>query len=272
MSHRALALAAEIFEWSLTLAGLVLLWRCVLSPTARQQARPQRFPRWSITLRDFFFFIWFLFGGAVVASFINSLWTKSDSLGADAKTAVATAVGQLGLLLGLAAFYFYFGRNHRAPPETRVKNFVVPGVVTFLISMPIVHAVGWLWHQLMLLAGLPPEEQDLVRMFIESKSPWLTLLMVLLACIGAPVVEELIFRAGLFRYFHTRLPRWSALLVPACLFAALHLYLSTFASLVALGLVFSLAYERTGNIGTPIVAHALFNLNTVAFVFATAPR
>lgn len=35
-----------------------------------------------------------------------------------------------------------------------------------------------------------------------------------------------------------------------------------------LAVIFSLAYERTGHIGTPIVAHALFNLNTVLLILS----
>ena len=40
--------------------------------------------------------------------------------------------------------------------------------------------------------------------------------------------------------------------------------------LIALAVVFSLAYERTGKIGTTMVAHALFNLN--ASVLVLFPR
>jgi membrane protease YdiL (CAAX protease family) len=36
--------------------------------------------------------------------------------------------------------------------------------------------------------------------------------------------------------------------------------------LVALGIIFSLAYERTGRIGTTIIAHGLFNLNTIILI------
>ena len=54
---------------------------------------------------------------------------------------------------------------------------------------------------------------------------------------------------------------------PACLFAALHNHLASFAPLVVLGIVFSLAYERTGRIGTAIVAHALFNSYSVLRIF-----
>ena len=70
------------------------------------------------------------------------------------------------------------------------------------------------------------------------------------------------------------MPRWAALLIPALLFASLHVNwvtlegLASFAPLAVLAIMFSLAYERTGHIGTPMVAHALFNLNTVILIFA----
>jgi membrane protease YdiL (CAAX protease family) len=32
--------------------------------------------------------------------------------------------------------------------------------------------------------------------------------------------------------------------------------------------IFSLAYERTGRIAVPIIAHGLFNLNTIILILA----
>ena len=114
-----------------------------------------------------------------------------------------------------------------------------------------------------------------VDMFLRADSRLLLVVLIGLATIVAPVTEELVFRAGLFRYFRTRLPRWLAFLLPAVLFAALHVDnwktlegFASFAPLVALAVFFSAAYERTGRIGTSIVAHALFNLNTVLLIFA----
>ena len=105
-------------------------------------------------------------------------------------------------------------------------------------------------------------------LFAGAKSPLLLGSLVALASIVAPITEELIFRAGLFRYARTRLPRWAALLLPAVLFGALHGNLASFPQLVALGVIFSLAYERTGNIAVPMLAHALFNLNTIALILS----
>jgi len=130
------------------------------------------------------------------------------------------------------------------------------------------------WEIVLNLSGLPVERQDLIGIFADADSPWMLIAMVTLAVVVAPVTEELVFRAGLFRYLRTRIPRVIALLAPALFFAALHVNwdtlrgLSSLAPLVMLAVLFSLAYERTGKIGTAMVAHALFNLNTVALILS----
>jgi membrane protease YdiL (CAAX protease family) len=48
----------------------------------------------------------------------------------------------------------------------------------------------------------------------------------------------------------------------------MHGNLVAFGPLFALGLVFAIAYERTGRIAVPIIAHGLFNLNTVVLLLA----
>jgi membrane protease YdiL (CAAX protease family) len=147
------------------------------------------------------------------------------------------------------------------------------GLITFLIALPIVTAVNLGWIGVLKVCGLPVEQQDLLRMFSEASSPALLGLMIVLATLIAPLTEELLFRAVLFRYLRTRLPRWLALLLPGVIFASLHVDwakldgLASFGPLVTLAIVFSLAYERTGRIGTVVVAHALFNLHTILVLF-----
>jgi membrane protease YdiL (CAAX protease family) len=42
--------------------------------------------------------------------------------------------------------------------------------------------------------------------------------------------------------------------------------LPSFLPLVVLAAIFCVAYERTGTLAAPIIAHALFNLNTFVLV------
>jgi hypothetical protein len=104
------------------------------------------------------------------------------------------------------------------------------------------------------------------HLIVNAESRTAAIVMASFAILVAPITEELIFRAGLFRYLRTRIPRWAALLLPALLFASLHGNLAAFAPLAALGIVFALAYEHTGRIAVPIIAHALFNLNTLVLL------
>jgi uncharacterized protein len=259
---------ASAFEFSLLLAGLILFWRLRLSPAARRRTVLAALPRWDAPLSDFILFVWLVCAGGFAASLGTGLVLKHYSVERDSLVAVGTAGFQLGILGGIAIFKFFFDHSKTPPPPAPKRNVFTAGVATFLLAMPLVTVVSLVWQALLDLIGLPAEKQDLVRMFLEANSPARLAVMVILACVGAPLTEELVFRAGLFRYARTRLPRWATLLAPACFFAALHQNLASFAPLVALGILFSLAYERTGRIGTSMVAHALFNLNSVVLIIA----
>jgi hypothetical protein len=101
-----------------------------------------------------------------------------------------------------------------------------------------------------------------------ANAPSLLALIAVLAVVLAPVAEELVFRAGLFRYLRTRVPRAVALAAPALLFAALHANLVAFAPLAVFGVLLALAYEQSGRLIVPVIAHALFNLHTLALVLS----
>ena len=201
---------------------------------------------------------------------------KSLSLRGDAVTVFNGAAAQLGLLGGVLAHRLAFKAPQAAvePPLRPTGSVWRSGAATFLIAMPVLIASAKGWEIFLRVCGLPTEKQDLIGMFVNAKSPWMLTIMILLAVAIAPLAEELVFRAGLFRYFRTRMPHAIALVVPAIFFACLHVNwttlqgLSSLVPLIVLACIFSLAYERTGRIGTPIVAHALFNLNTVLLILA----
>jgi CAAX protease family protein len=78
----------------------------------------------------------------------------------------------------------------------------------------------------------------------------------------APVAEELVFRGMLFaRFARTRLGQTGAIVIPAALFALLHLQYSPLVmGFVAVdGLCFGLARARTRSIYVPMLLHACGN-------------
>ncbi|MSU47881.1 MAG: CPBP family intramembrane metalloprotease [Opitutus sp.] len=269
----ALPYLAGGVELALALAGAVLLWRIALSPAARSRPAASPLAAWETPMSDFLTYLLFVVGSSLVAAVAAGRIAHYVPLRGDEVTVFTGAAAQLGMLAGIGGYRALVERAALVAPKFGA-GAPAAGAVTFLVSLPILIATAKVWEYLLQLCGLPTEKQDLIGMFANAKSPLMLFVMITLAVIIAPLTEELVFRAGLFRYFRTRLPRWAALLLPAFFFAALHVNwttlqgLSSFAPLVVLAMIFSLAYERTGRIGTAIVAHGLFNLNTVLLIFS----
>jgi len=257
----------EIAQAALLLGGLAALWRYGLSPAARRT--PAALAAWDVSLTDFFLFIWIVLCSGLIAPFIAGLWIKRQGYNADLRLILSTVAFQGGLLLGVAIFRLGFGRrNPAAAPLPRTANPLVAGAVTLLVALPVVMLVSLVWQTILKLCHIEAPQQEAIDILRNAHSALPVALLLLSAIVIAPISEELIFRAGVFRYVRTRLPRWAALLLPAAIFGAMHANLASFAPLVALGIVFSLAYERTGRISTSMVAHALFNLTTTLLVLA----
>ena len=92
--------------------------------------------------------------------------------------------------------------------------------------------------------------------------------MLLVACVFAPIYEELLFRAGLYRFIRLKLGRMPALLVSGLCFGAMHANWAGLLPLAVLGMLLALVYEATGSIRVAIIAHGLFNLNTIILLLS----
>lgn len=270
MSAPTYAVAA--LELGMIFAGLALLWRLVLSPAARLQRGFSPLAPWNAPIHNFLLFLLSVFLGTMMVAMAAGILSRLLPLRGDALTIFNGAAAQIGMVAGVAAYHFRVERLQLGTTPRGIR--ILPsGLATFLISLPILTVTSLAWRAFLDVFGLPGQQQDLIRMFAHADSPGLLLTMTLLAIVVAPVAEELVFRAGLFRYFRTRTSRSVALVAPALFFAVLHVSdwrtLDGFASvgpLTVLAIVYSIAYERTGQIGTAIVAHGLFNLNTVVLI------
>jgi membrane protease YdiL (CAAX protease family) len=263
------------FELALILIGLALIWIFVLRRRARE-SRVRLLEPWGLPAVDFAYFLCFAFVGAATLSALAGWYFRHRRLSSDAELVVGGAVMHGGALVGIAGFFLVYGqRAYRAVGGWPLGQIVKSGVVTFLISVPLVDGTSVAWEYLLTKTGLPNEKQALVDILQNGHSSTLAALLVVVAVFIVPFTEEMVFRGGLFRYFRTRVPRWTAILLTSALFGALHVSwgghyegLPSLAPLIVLAVVFCLAYERTGLVGTAIVAHALFNLKEFILLLA----
>lgn len=267
----------QLSQWVIAFVGIALIAIWFLAPKC-QPLRDQAalVPAWNNDLPDT------LLVGCVIPAavflglaFASSLRASLGLAASDGWTSVLLAFGLHGTVVVSVVALGIYKRSVGRPlppagrtPAAPLGDRVLLGAATICAAMPFVFVGSYLSQQAMTLLGWEVKFQDLAGFFTAASSPLLLLALTVIATVVAPLSEELLFRAGLFRIFRQFLPRWLALLLSAILFAALHQNLVHFIPLTVLGVIFALAYEKTGSLVVPVVAHGLFNLNSILNLLA----
>lgn len=281
------AAPAQIFlvlvELTLLLGGAALLARLLLDPRQRSRwSRTNLLPHWDISVPEFLMATMLVFaGGFLVQAAVHSI-AGPRIVGAVDQTGLELflygAAFHGGILAGCAVFpllrrrlYAEYGSTPPPPQATSshpTGRILLYAAGTVLIALPVLTILSLGWTALLRIVGLPDEPQDLIAVFTETRSVLVIAGMLTVACVIAPLSEELIFRGGLYRFVRQKLGRTPALLVSGVCFGALHGNWAGFLPLAVLGMLLALAYEATGSLRVPILAHSLFNLNTVLVVLS----
>lgn len=262
---------AVAFEVLLVLAGLAVIWRTALSPEARRRPVAVRLPKWEISPINFLFFIWAIYAGGFLVQFLVYLFLKTfTSVSDDTRLILASAATDCGMLLAwvLAKPRLDAPAGNTAAPFRPRGVPWKTGALTFIAAWPVILLVMLVWQNGLNALGIPLEKQEAIDLFAKAKDLRWLLFLGAFAVALAPITEELVHRGAIFRYARERFPRALAVLGPACLFAALHWNLGSFAPLAVLAVIFSFVYERTGDIRVTMIAHGLFNLNTAVLILA----
>ena len=122
---------------------------------------------------------------------------------------------------------------------------------------------------LLTLVGWPVQEQAwleellLEPLLMRQLAPWIVVV--------APIAEEIFFRGYMLRFMAQRLGFQAALLLSSAVFAMIHLNPSGLPVYMMIAVVMALVYRYSGNLLSPIVAHAVLN-GTVLLASAYVPQ
>jgi CAAX protease family protein len=130
------------------------------------------------------------------------------------------------------------------------------GLLTQLVLLPLVYVPlrAW-WPESFSDDRLEETARDLV----DRADGATVVVLVLIVAVGAPIVEELVYRGLLQGSFVTRISELPALLAAASWFAIIHFRPVEYPGLFVAGLVFGMCAITTGRLGMSIVTHAAFN-------------
>lgn len=283
MPSEPVQLFLAAFELILWFAGAGLLFTITFNARRRQRwLHTHVLPHWNLALAEFALFIMvvcttaFLLSKGVSLAFGRAIAASPHKAGLEV---FAYGTGMHGgFILGWLLFplvrqslYSDYGRGPaptRPAPQLAPLDLLRYGAGTLLAALPLISLLSVGWTQLLRLVGLPDEPQGLVAIFNETKSVPVVAGMLLVACVLAPISEELIFRAGLYRFIRQKLGRTPALLISGACFGALHGNYAGFLPLAVLGMLFAIVYEATGSIRVTMITHTLFNLNTLVLLLS----
>ena len=188
----------------------------------------------------------------------------ANSLQQMALVNVAGYVG--GLLVGAGMFWLLRGRVSAKAGLHWKWSDIGRGVVAIVLLAPIYICIAYAASEASrLISGTAPDKlahEGLKEIVGHRESVWAWVMMGT-AVIGAPIVEEIMYRVLLQSCLLRVTGRtWPAVLVTSALFAAAHWSAApphAVATLFFLGIAFGVAYERTRSPLVPITMHALFN-------------
>ena len=157
----------------------------------------------------------------------------------------------------------------QAPRGVIVEGLL--GLVGYVATLPILAAgvVGVLILNAIMTRFAPSSGTASHPAAVELMSAsWPKVLMLyVLACVWAPVTEELFFRGALLHHLRTRMPLIPAALLVGLIFAAIHPQgIIAVPALAAIGFNFSLIREWRNSMVAPMVAHAVHNATAFTFV------
>jgi len=211
----------------------------------------------------------------VLALFVAELFF--GALLHDAQDLLQLSPGGLGALDVLLANALVFSAVMHIKRMTYAELFHASGAsrrATLLLLLPpilllipsLVLVVSALVDALVEVVPLSNSEQAMFSSMAAHTLP-----SVLVTCVLAPVVEEMLFRGVVLRGFLQRYARWEAILLSAILFGFAHLNLYQFVAAFILGVIAGWLYERSRSLIPCIGLHAAYNSALVVLEWTQSP-
>ena len=193
---------------------------------------------------------------------------------ADGELGLLGSLGRMALMFSVVALTILRLAQRLEPAPARALGFeaegtpraVGVGVAVYLLLLPGLMGVTFLWPSLLQLLGEEPEPQAVLVGFLELEGSQL-----LLAFVGAtlvlPFFEELLFRGFLQPLLVQNFRDRGGVVLTSLVFAALH-GLTAFLPIFALSLILGGLMLRTRRLASAWAVHALHNALMISLLLS----
>lgn len=208
-----------------------------------------------------------VFGGAT--QFLLGLLAGEDKLDQPIQLVITGLVIQLATIVLIIGVLVYRRMTWSAAfdhPTHRAPQKLGTSIIYYLAVMPLVVLCAAASHAILNGIGVEPETQELFKDISKSMTPGMMVGSFILAAVGAPITEELLFRGIALPVTAKYIGTFPAVILVSLVFAIIHMNLASTLPLFVLAIGMSLAYIYSQSILVPIVMHACFNaINLLMF-------
>jgi len=231
-------------------------------------------------------FIWFVLigtGALLTTGLVDNLEEWQGAFVDNAIVCVSGAAATVVIIFLVRAHFARrlkgFGLNVKT-----IHKDIFGAVINLLTAWPFVTGAIVLTFLFGLVIRGPEfeiERHESLTQIGAYEQPSLRVLIVVVAVVVAPLLEEMLFR-GLFqttirsllaesqlgkRLRNSWAVPWLSIFIASGLFATVHAYAGHWPALFVLGICMGYAYEKSGSLFRPIFIHALFNTTSVIAAF-----
>jgi membrane protease YdiL (CAAX protease family) len=207
----------------------------------------------------------------VVSVAVMSISGTSSNDATDSPTTWVLTLSALGLWLPFVFMLRWVAR--RADTDFR-QYFGMRFAKTDWLGIPLgifcqvvlMNVVNWPLNKWFPNTFNPQRIETRARDMVDAAHGAWFIVLFLIVVVGAPLVEELVYRGFIQGGLQTRLGSTWALIIAAAWFTVVHLEPIEFPGLFAFAIVLGLCYKRTQRIGLSVVTHLAFNATGLLLV------
>ena len=246
---------------------LVIVYRQHIRSVIREVALPPvQYPIWGVGTA--FIVITLLF---VAASLLSGLFSLSYIVFRNVEgipqflqflffgiAEVISAIVILGMFLRLLGHHFFDWNALGWRVQGKQIRYAL---LVLLITYPLIMLASLISTQLF---KNNLEAHPILPVLQTTNNPIQVLLLVSIAIILAPVIEETLFRGVLFPALQRHFSFWNAALLSGFIFASIHAQFVALLPITVLGVLFAFLIRKTDNLWAPAIAHAAFNAISIS--------
>jgi len=256
-------LGSVILAATLSFAVFFTLW---IRGNLRSHFRAAHFPAHYLG-EVFFLYLALMFGSPALLSFLIDKGVISDPLVGNIFLILGTILTltwplffrvRIGALLHSAGIFF--GGFRKVIADVVIAPFFYLASWVVLSSVLVIYSLALTHLKIDIAQGAHP----IVPILLAAEDQQTPILILVLATLIAPIVEEIMFRGVFYGYLRSFLHAPAAILVSALGFAAIHPQgIIGIVPLTAIGCILAIIREWRGSLIAPIIVHACVNGGTL---------